>query len=66
MKTRKLGAVCALLAATPWLIGCETTSTSAEGPVLNFRNSSPERKNVDSCRISSSVVSPSRLSALQR
>jgi hypothetical protein len=37
MKTRKLGAVCALLAATPWLIGCETTSTSAEGPSPQFQ-----------------------------
>jgi hypothetical protein len=37
MKTRKLGAVCALLAATPWLIGCETTSTSAESPNPQFQ-----------------------------
>jgi hypothetical protein len=28
MKTRKLGTIFALLAAMPWLIGCETTATS--------------------------------------
>ena len=29
MKTRKLGTICALLAATPWLIGCETSRESS-------------------------------------
>jgi hypothetical protein len=39
MKMRKIWAVCALLAATPWLIGCETisTSTSAESPSPQFQ-----------------------------
>ena len=32
MKTRKLGTICALLAATPWLIGCETTSRESPSP----------------------------------
>ena len=37
MKTRKLGTVVALLAATPWLIGCETTSTSGDSPSPQFQ-----------------------------
>jgi hypothetical protein len=32
MKTRKLGTICALLAGTPWLIGCETTSGGSPSP----------------------------------
>jgi hypothetical protein len=32
MKTRKLGTICALLAATPWLIGCETSRGDSPNP----------------------------------
>ena len=28
MKTRKLGTLCVMLAATPWMIGCETAQDS--------------------------------------
>ena len=32
MKPRKLGTICAMLAATPWLIGCETASGGGPSP----------------------------------
>ena len=32
MKTRKLATFCALLATTPWLIACETTSAGSPSP----------------------------------
>jgi hypothetical protein len=36
MKTRKTATFCALLAAAPWLIGCETTSQQ-ESPSPQFQ-----------------------------
>ena len=35
MKARKVGTIFALLAAMPWLIGCETTSTSTSSEGLS-------------------------------
>jgi hypothetical protein len=32
MKPRKFGTICAMLAATPWLIACETTSGGSPSP----------------------------------
>ena len=63
MDARKLGTICALLAATPNLIGCES---SRDSPDSQFQKQVSERRNVASCRTSSSAISPSRLSALKR
>ena len=32
LKARKLGTICALLAATPWLLGCETSRGDTPNP----------------------------------
>jgi hypothetical protein len=63
MNVRKLGTICALLAATPNLIGCES---SRDSPDRQFQKQVNEPRNVASCRTSLSAINPSRLSALKR